>query len=610
MHSYDYRPWNTDTSAEKQISSYGKYTSSINKSSQATGTETLSKGQVIRAEIIDLRGQEVKLQWNNSDVISARISSDVALSIGEEAIFQVEDINSSSLSLKVITDDRQLSQDVLIDKALENANLPKTARSISIVNELLKYQMSIDKGTIQNLLKQAATFRNASIETLVIMNKYNIELNDVNTTQFEAYRNYEHRLLQGFSSLADAGLDGALNASPEAAREFHELLLTFATDAADSFEGMESGAETSKVLPNESMQADSVLPEDPSLQSGSSVQGNLPSQSDSVLQGNPLLQPDSALQGNPPVQPDSALQGNPDSSLQVSTNSANLNASDMAEITAPSSSQLSSLLNEDQRLSFYQELPQSLKDTMDKNKLLEGNIDTKELLNTIKNKLPSMDASSVSTLLKSSAYQTVIKEAVMNQWTLTPKMLKGKKNVDAFYQKLTKDLSELEEFLHKANVDSQEHSFDQAEKQTKNLQDNIEFMKSLNQLFSYVQLPMKLSNQNAHSELYVYTNKRALAADSSHISVLLHLDMDHLGPLDIHLDLNKTHVNSKIYTEEDSQSLIHEHMPMLSEALLKKGYSFSYELHKREHSVDIVRDILKEDETTTGIKRYTFDIRA
>lgn len=43
--------------------------------------------------------------------------------------------------------------------------------------------------------------------------------------------------------------------------------------------------------------------------------------------------------------------------------------------------------------------------------------------------------------------------------------------------------------------------------QAHDMQGNIDFMKSLNQAFAYMQLPLKLQNQNAHGDLYVYTKR-------------------------------------------------------------------------------------------------------
>lgn len=37
---------------------------------------------------------------------------------------------------------------------------------------------------------------------------------------------------------------------------------------------------------------------------------------------------------------------------------------------------------------------------------------------------------------------------------------------------------------------------------------NVEFMNQVNQMYTYAQIPLKMSGQHASGELFVYTNKR------------------------------------------------------------------------------------------------------
>ena len=145
---------------------------------------------------------------------------------------------------------------------------------------------------------------------------------------------------------------------------------------------------------------------------------------------------------------------------------------------------------------------------------------------------------------------------------------------------------------------------------TSNMQDNLQFMNTLNQIFPYVQLPLKLTEQLTHGELYVYTKKKDLSAKNKEVSILLHLDMDALGPTDIHLSMLQQNVTAKFYlTETDAENLVSEQLPSLTEALQKKGYSLNASVMHREKEPDIVTDFL-QDEATLSMKRFRFDIRA
>lgn len=65
------------------------------------------------------------------------------------------------------------------------------------------------------------------------------------------------------------------------------------------------------------------------------------------------------------------------------------------------------------------------------------------------------------------------------------------------------------------------------------IRSNVEFMNQINQVYTYVQLPLKLSGQNASGDLYVYTNKKKLNDPEAELTAFLHLDLDNLGSTDV-----------------------------------------------------------------------------
>lgn len=68
---------------------------------------------------------------------------------------------------------------------------------------------------------------------------------------------------------------------------------------------------------------------------------------------------------------------------------------------------------------------------------------------------------------------------------------------------------------------------------------NIDFMNDLNKNMTFFQMPLKFSEGEGNGELYVFTNKKALTHNSEDVSAMLHLDMEHLGPIDVYVKLNK-----------------------------------------------------------------------
>ena len=612
MNSFDFKSLKTSSSNKNNFTnasalSKSSSTASINSPSnntQLSNTQTLIKGQIIKAEVIDLRGKDIKIQLNNSEIISGKINSDVPLSIGEQVTFQVEDASLTSISLKVMADNRLSSQSIIVDKALEDANLPKTEKSIQLVQELLNNQMSIDKESLQKLYQQSITFKNASIQTLVFMNKYGIELNDINTTQFEAYQNFEHRLIYGSDALLNTILDVLSQTSNEVATKLNQLLLGISTRPFSSPFGM---------VMNEYSQRSASMARDETatfihnpMNQGNTNEMSTPFINQEILDSHFAYEELNQSNIKDSLLYRESLQPNVEHAINLGMDS-NL----YSTLTVDSSSMsISNLLNDAEKNALIHVLPSEIQNVLAE-KFKDSSYTTLDVASIINDHIDSFNSVQLQALLKTPVYHSILKEAIMSQWTLTPKTLKNLTSIDKFYEQLEADFKELADFFNTTTKESFEHSFENASKQAKNLQENIDFMKTLNQLFPYVQLPMKLSNQNVHSELYVYKRKKEANQESNNVSVLLHLDMEQLGPLDIHLDLLKTKINTKIYTEsKDSKFLFDANIGLLKSALEKKGYSFTYEIIKRVKDTDLVQEIKKNSDPIIGMKRYSFDIRA
>lgn len=213
-------------------------------------------------------------------------------------------------------------------------------------------------------------------------------------------------------------------------------------------------------------------------------------------------------------------------------------------------------------------------------------------------------------LMKNEELVKVLQEELLHNYTISPKHLAEKENVKKFYDRLEKDLDQMAELLkHTSSGEEASRLSDQ----TQHLKNNLDFMKTLNQMYPYIQLPVKLKNQNLHSELYVYTKRKGQAEYGDQMSILLHLDMEHLGALDIHLQMQGKNLKAKFYVEEkEVQSLFEGTIHELEEAMEVQGYHIHSEFYQQEKEQNSMERLKEQEEATPGIamKRYTFDIRA
>jgi len=145
------------------------------------------------------------------------------------------------------------------------------------------------------------------------------------------------------------------------------------------------------------------------------------------------------------------------------------------------------------------------------------------------------------------------------------------------------------------------------------MRQNLSFMEAVNTVFPYIQLPLKFRETPAHGELYVYEKKKALKPSDT-LSALLHLELEALGTMDIHVTLAGSHVTTRFsLTDSDSGDFIRTELPKLTKALAAKGYTLQSEVSVREQPEENAPTLLEqflEEHAPGGLNRYTFDIRA
>ncbi len=580
----------------KAISESGRVKENPALSSLSSAKQVgLSEGQMIKGQIIDHRYHEVKIQLEpGKQIITARLSGDVPLDIGQEAQFIVSEDGLDRLVLKYLPEITSPS-DATILKALTASGLPNNERNRNLVEELLKHTMPVDKHTLQSLVRLSNTNREASPLTLVLMYKNNLPMTPANIRQFEAYQNGTGRLLtdiqhitKGISELISTALQQGspkdvtynLNNALQINNRMLDLLLTKQSPPASSQipetkelhaliakleQGTISFEEAANYLktmyPNTS---DKILAE---------ISQSFALRREAPASLSPQLL--ASLEGQP-IEPEGTLR-----SIQ--------------SLLAPS--EQASLAE------ILRSIP-SLNSIADK--MMEGTLSTKELFTTLQYALPQLEAFQVEQILTSPHYQTLVEKAFLDKWTITPEKLIDEAGLGRLYDNLAEDMEQLSTL---AELEQSSKDFVRLQEPIKNLQENIRFMQDLNRIFTYLQLPVQFKNQEVHSELYVFTRKRALQQKED-LTVLLHLDMTHLGSLNIHIRMEHNNIHAKFYVEDQvARELITDCMPTLTKALGNKGYRLLSEVSKGYEKLDFSKDFIDVSTGEGDVRRYTFDIR-
>ena len=100
------------------------------------------------------------------------------------------------------------------------------------------------------------------------------------------------------------------------------------------------------------------------------------------------------------------------------------------------------------------------------------------------------------------------------------------------------------------------------------------------------------------------------------MSALLHLDMEHLGPLDVYVTMQNQKVSTNFTVQDDSiLMLIEKHIELLHDRLAKRGYDFKAKMQikdteETDEQDSIMKTILHQQKNISVLSRTSFDMRA
>lgn len=620
---------NANFTRQTQYSTYNSSTlstqaSSNNNSTSSTqvtsSTLTVPTSQVLTGEVIDLKRNEVSIKLSSKEIITVPVLENYELKMGQTITFQIVMDQRNQPALQLInTPTSPLNSTIL--EALEAAGLPKSERNQEIVRELLNHQMSIDKQSIQDIFRHSLVHKYASISSLVLMTKHNIPITQANAKQFDNYRNYEHRIVKEIEAITDTlpkliddlGKLGSASKMSDFNNQMLEILLL------DDLAKESLGDPTLKLSILDTKELLSLLDKYPI---DSKLRTN-------ILEGKANLKDvvttlykdyELAMKMDESILETLMLEEEVDPSNLILTQDA-FKGSLVNQVMEQYSSyqyelgQIGAFLTLEDRDDLFAKLKElPLTDEMNQ-AIKAGTITTKEILSFIKDNLPFMNEKLANSILTNDNYKKILKEHLLSKWTLTPNSITKEDAVLNLYDKMYKELSEFEELASniKSTQDSlnMNNSLQKFENTVTTTKQNLDFMKTLNELFTYVQLPLNFKDKTIHSDLYVYTNKKELKKNKNNVSALLHLDMDYLGSIDVHVSLSYNQISTKFYLEtEDSVQLVSEHIDELEDTLERKGFLFQSEIIKKEREIDIVEDFMEKESLMSSLKRYSFDIRA
>lgn len=516
-----------------------------------------AQGQSVTGEVIEKNGSDILLSIGKDQLLRARIDGNLPIEPGQLMTFAIlKNAGGSRVLLSPLF--ANTANDPNISRALQMAGLPETAATVKMVQTMMQEGMSIDKNSLAQMMRLMGQNPQAGVETLVQLTRLGLPVTENNIFQMESYKNLEHQMTEGLRDIADALSETftqmvSSGNAPEGVALYRELF-TILADGTGEEAMPEKGAEGAE---NASVREE-------------------------ILSGPPSLE----------MVSEPSEGGAKDLSMEA-----------LMERLGLSGREISSLADQMLKAGVPKELVRQF---------TSGELSAKELLgelgDLIRDGEKAGESERFAPLLGGKEFHALLKNEMTRQWMLTPEEVAGEKKVEELYQRLNSQMSRLARTLEQNSASNTPLA-----KAVSNMSGSIDFMNQLNQMFTYVQLPLKMQGKDANGELYVYTNKKNLAKKDGEVSALLHLDMENLGSVDVHVAMRDNKVSTRFYLRDDSAlDLIASHIDILNERLNKRGYSMSASFINKgeEGSETIMEEILKQGKNISVLSGNSFDARA
>ena len=145
------------------------------------------------------------------------------------------------------------------------------------------------------------------------------------------------------------------------------------------------------------------------------------------------------------------------------------------------------------------------------------------------------------------------------------------------------------------------------------MSNNMEFLNSMNQFMAAVQVPIKNIGEHGEGELYVYRRNKQKCGEDDTVKAFLHLDMEHLGALDIYVTLKGSSVATNFKVEDESVlDFLEANMEQLTKKLSEDGYNVSVSVSEKEDGAgfDFEKEVIAPVLPVNDVRRFRFDMKA
>ncbi len=583
-------------------------TGSVSSAASGGGQgQSLPVGSIVSGQVVKTEGDTVTLRTDAGQDIQAKMESTASLSKGSYISFEVSGVSDSQITLKPLFTNTAAGSSTM-SAALSQAGIPEDANSFGMVRSMMENGMSIDKSSLQSMYRLANAHPETLGENIVNMTKLGLPLTEENITQFEAYKNLEHQIGGAVTEVSES-LSEAIDLLASGGNDTKTL--SFISEVTElltqNAEGAQEAVTTGNAVSQEPNAFLQILDEAVTMEEAGEAAA--PEKQAALQEGAQDLSAKEAAEPKNPM--DELMKALSAASEKLSEQETAGSAQGGQKVVIQDESlQQMAKASPDGVMTEQDKLMAKLTDQVPEGKLLTEIADgLKELLEKGSDPQTAAKLQKATGLLQTTGFKNLLSEELSKAWKLDPQTVADKGKVQEFYEKL-RDQSAGLEHAAQNSLGKESQLFEQAS----NIRQNVDFMNQLNQTAAYVQLPLRLNGDDAHGDLYVYTNKKSMAAKDGKISAFLHLDMDHMGPVDVYVAMEQQKVSTNFYLRDDEMiDFISENIGILNDRLADKGYDMTCEVKQKpakEPEKNVMNEILEDHRDRFLIGSKSFDVLA
>ena len=539
--------------------------------------DNLSVGDTILGKVTAQTDKSISILTQSGVTINAQNSSSVNFEKGSLILFEIQKVSGRDISIRPLYQNTNLQNTA--QSALKQAGLPINERSLEMTARNMEYGNPIDRNSLIEAYRDVALFPEASVKSIVDLKQMDIPINDANLSQYKAYMNMENSVSEAFTRISDSLVEDVikgLNVSYESTEQL----------------GLEA-------LKNPMLEALSNLTDSLSEVLSGSAKTDISNEINALL--------NDAKELNISLNDTEKLLSSLDNGKGVVVDVLKAFVSDISAERSFLPAETLQSEETSESVGTQKVIVDGKEQEVPVNKENVTNIKNDSLpLNENSTETVSRDVlADISKLFEKDSVKELFNKAFSSNWSLDVEKLKDKAEVKQLYEKLFSDTKNL---LNAINESTEK--FSGAKEGINNLRENIEFMNDLNHYVPYIQIPFHNDENSSNSELYVFKNKKNLAASDGELSAFIHLDMANLGPTDVLVKMRDMHITTNFtMKDEDTLIFIEHHLDYLDKRLNEKGYSFEASVSTKKDEVSPIMRMLEDNERHLLFSDTSFDAR-